>query len=104
MNITLQTICFNTAENRTAIQLSRHVDFNLTTVQYIRDGEFVTGKQGTGSSPAEAFQIGLAEINDKICGMITSVSIEVTCEMLWPDEVKELMIESSFSGLSLQTC
>lgn len=103
MNITLQTICFTTANTKTSIHLSRGVDFNLTSVQYIRDGYFVNGKQDMGSSPSEAFRVGLAEIKGKIAEEITSVSVEVTSEMLRPDEVQELIEVSGLSGFTIQT-
>ncbi|WP_341959207.1 hypothetical protein [Pseudomonas sp. RC10] len=96
MQTAIQIIRFNTATNQTEIQLNRHIDSPITSVEYVRDGTYVNRKVEQADTAAEAFSLGLAEIKGKISEPLVSVDIQHSNDILDPAEVKSLIIESGF--------
>jgi hypothetical protein len=76
--------------------LSRPIWSARVTVQFIRDGWFVLGQIETFKSKAEALSFGLTVLKDKIDDEVTSINVEVSCEMLTGQEVVDLLSKSGF--------
>lgn len=100
VNITTQSIRFNTVSHNTSIYLSRPIWSERTTVQFIRDGWFVPGQIETFTSMEEALTFGLTVLKNKIADELMSINIEVSCEMLTGQEVVDLLGEY---GIQLAT-
>lgn len=96
MNITTQSIRFKTSSHNTSIYLSRPIWSERTTVQFIRDGWFVLGQIETFKSKDEALSFGLTVLKEKIDDDITSINVEVSCEMLTGHEVVDQLSKFGF--------
>lgn len=101
MNITTQSVRFNTASHNTSIYLSRPIWSERTTVQFIRDGWFVNIEIKTFDSKKEALSFGLTVIKNVILEEVTSVNIEVSCEMLTDQEVMDVLVEGGFQSATV---
>ncbi|MEN8641743.1 hypothetical protein [Pseudomonas sichuanensis] len=101
MNITTQSVRFTTASHNTSIYLSRPIWSERTTVQFIRDGWFVNRRLKTFDSKEEALSFGLTVVKDTIREEVTSVNVEVSCEMLTGQEVMDVLVENGFKLMTV---
>ena len=101
MNITTQSVRFNTPSHNTSIYLSRPIWSERTTVQFIRDGWFVNIELETFDSKEDALSFGLTVIKNFISEGVTSVNIEVSSEMLTTQEVMAVLVEDGFQSTTV---